>query len=207
MNLGQLVKYGAAAGGYAIRKRAPKVDGRLPTLGELEETIARVQADKPKVEVPVIEQTETSQQPDVATACVPCSIGHWSTCSGLLNEAMRFKEEGMSTEVVDRVNMCLDELNALERVDLTPEKLAESPPWERKIAETALHQSRKIRHALEQVQDVVELEKIAVETDTYRTQLGREWFQQRMENLNPEDREKVKAKAKEIIEERIAATE
>jgi len=32
-----------------------------------------------------------SRQVDIATACVPCALGHFSTSTGLLNEAVRFK--------------------------------------------------------------------------------------------------------------------
>jgi len=87
------------------------------------------------------EKTEGTQgkASEIATGCVPCAIGHFGTCSGLLNEAMRFaKSEGIeSSEVIDRVNMCLDELNSMERVDLRPEMIAELPEWEKELANRA----------------------------------------------------------------------
>ena len=46
---------------------------------------------------------------DIATGCVPCAIGHFGTCAGLLNEAMRFAlKDGLeSNEVLDRINKSL----------------------------------------------------------------------------------------------------
>ena len=43
----------------------------------------------------------------IETGCVPCAIGHLGTCSGLLNEAIRFAgKDGMdSEEVIDRVGL------------------------------------------------------------------------------------------------------
>jgi len=47
---------------------------------------------------------ETSQTNNIATACVPCALGHFSTSSGLLNECVRFMEDGITSNVIlDRV--------------------------------------------------------------------------------------------------------
>jgi len=103
---------------------------------------------------------DTSQAQEIATACVPCALGHFSTSSGLLNECVRFKEDGItSNEILDRVAKVLAEQNALERVDLTPEKLGRSPEWERKLAERALAESRRLRHILEGLESIEQLEK------------------------------------------------
>jgi len=118
----------------------------------------------------------------IATACIPCAIGHYGTCSGLLNEAMRFaKKEGIASgEVIDRMNMCLDDLNTMERVDLRPEKIADLPEWEKKLANKALNDSRSLRHGLESLGNVDDLEKLAARTQTTRNDIGREWFQQKL---------------------------
>jgi len=159
----------------------------------------------------------TSRQGDIATACVPCALGHFSTSTGLLNEAVRFKKEGMaSNEIVDRIGKVLEEQNTLERVDLTPERIQSSPPWERELAEEALQQSRSLRHRLEGLKNMEELQQAAADTAGYYRRLNREWYRRlfanlgadkaeaiasRVGTLGPEDRERVMKRAEELIEE------
>jgi len=120
---------------------------------------------------------ETSETQEIATACVPCALGHFSTSSGLLNECFRFKEGGITgNEILDRVAKVLAEQNALERVDLTPEKLQRSPDWEREIAERALDESRRLRHKLEGLETMEQLEEAAASTASYYMKLNREWY-------------------------------
>jgi intein/homing endonuclease len=128
-----------------------------------------------------------------------CSLGHVGTCSGLLNEATRFArgpEGAQSPEVIDRVNMCLDELNSLEREDLRPEKVTQLTGWERDLADKVLNASRATRHKLEDVTNINTrgLEQIASETQTVRQQIGREWFQNKIAGLTPADQESIKAR-------------
>jgi len=122
----------------------------------------------------------TPEKGDVATACVPCALGHFSLSAGLLNEAVRFKKDGMtSNEIIDRVAKVLEEQNTLERVDLTSENLQASPEWERDIAEEALLQSRSLRHRLETIETIEELEQAAADTTAYYRRLYREWWKRR----------------------------
>ena len=162
----------------------------------------------------------TEKQEDISTACVPCAMGHYGTCSGLLNEAMRFaKKEGIdSGEVIDRVNICMDELNAMERVDLRPELIVDLSSWEKELANKALTGSRSLRHSLESLGNVDDLERVAATTQTIRNEIGREWFKRRLskmskeekaeavekslgEGIGPEDKERIKRRAEELIEE------
>ena len=123
---------------------------------------------------------ETPQTQEIATACVPCALGHFSRSAGALEEAMRFKDQGItSNEILDRVGGVLKEQNTLERYDLTPEKLQRSPPWEREIAEKALFESRRVRHVLEGLESIEQLETVAAETAAFYRKLNREWFQKR----------------------------
>ena len=117
-----------------------------------------------------------------------CAIGHFGTCSGLLNEAMRFanKDGISSSEVIDRVNICLDELNALERVDLRPQLIINLPPWEKDLANKALVESRSTRHGLEKISTVEDLEKVTAETQEARQDIGRTWFKQKIERKDNE---------------------
>jgi len=126
---------------------------------------------------------ETSQE-DIATACVPCALGHFSRSAGSLEEAMRFKNEGItSNEIIDRVADVLKEQNALERYDLTPEKIASSPQWEREIAEEALDESRRLRHRLESLSSIDQVEQAAVAAASYYRKLNRQWFKGRFAHL------------------------
>jgi len=110
----------------------------------------------------------------------------------------------------------LEEQNALERVDLTPEKIRSSPEWERDIAEEALQQSRSLRHRLETIESIDELEQAAADTEIYYRKLNRTWWKRRFANLGGdkaelvaarvdrlslEDKERVKKRADELIEE------
>ena len=126
----------------------------------------------------------TIKEETVATACVPCALGHFSTSAGTLNEAVRFKEEGMaSNEILDRIAIVLKEQNTLERIDLTPEKIQKTPDWERGIAEEALTRSRNLRHRLETIETIEDLEQVAADTDGYYRTLHREWWQKRLARL------------------------
>ena len=139
----------------------------------------------------------------IAAGCVPCAIGHFGTCSGLLNEAMRFaKKDGMSSsEVIDRVNMCLDELNAMERVDLRPELIVNLPDWEKELANKSLTESRATRHGLEGLTTIDDLEKVAADTQTARTEVGRGWFKERLSRMPKEEKGKLVERAIEKLEE------
>lgn len=134
-----------------------------------------------------------SNKSQVATACVPCALGHFSTSAGLLNEAVRFKKEGMrSNEILDRIGKVLEEQNALERVDLAPGEIADiRNKWERSIAEEALEQSRGLRHKLESIEGIDELEKVAADTAKYYKKLNREWYKGRFAHLGKERTEVV----------------
>lgn len=160
------------------------------------------------------QEAETPKQEDIATACVPCALGHFSTSAGLLNEAVRFKSEGISSnEILDRIAKVLEEQNTLERVDLTQEKIQKTSLWEKALAEEALRQSRALRHSLESISTIEELEQIAADATGYYRKLNREWYKGRFAHLgkekveaiesrlSPEDKERIRKRAEEIIEE------
>lgn len=160
-----------------------------------------------EVEIQVEEDSGNGHKAtEVATGCVPCAIGHIGTCSGLLNEAMRFaKKDGMdSTEVIDRMGMCLDELNAMERVDLRPELTAELPEWEKTLANDALVASRGLRHGLEETKTVNELEKLAATTQAIRTRIGRGWFKQKLGRMSTQEKEQLHKRVMDKIEDMVS---
>jgi len=169
--------------------------------------VATVEQESPTMEevsVPISEKAT-----DIKTGCVPCSIGHLGTCSGLINEGMRFaRKDGIqSDEVISRVNMCLDELNALERVDLRPELIHGLPDWEKTLAEQSLSLSRTLRHDLEGLSSVSQLEAVAAKTQTKRQEIGQSWFKQRLSLMSPEQRGEVEKVLRKRVEERAAANE
>jgi len=186
---------------FAATMTAPQTTNRAP----LEQ--------KPTPTIP--QELETApRQEDIATACVPCAIGHYAGAAKLLNEAFRFRDDGIeSNQVVDDIAGAIGELNAMERVDLTPEKLQNSSSWERSIADEALKESRKLRHRLEGISSMEELEKAAADTESYYKKLNRQWYKGRFahlgrekveaieKRLSPEDKERIKKSANEIIEE------
>lgn len=118
----------------------------------------------------------------VKSACVPCAIGHFSTSARLLNEAVRFKADGLSSpQVLDDIAASLGEQNALERIDLTPEKIRHLPDWEQAMAQEALDRSRELRHKLETVKSMDELQELAADTEEFYKYLNREWQMRRID--------------------------
>ncbi|MBA7506118.1 hypothetical protein ES706_04798 [subsurface metagenome] len=148
-----------------------KDQGPPETTNELSRNIPQ---EKPSEEIPR----------DIATACVNCAIGHFSGAAKLLNEAFRFRDDGIeSDQVLDDIAGAIGELNAMERVDLTPERLQKTPGWERTIAEEALRESRKLRHRLEGISSIEDIEKAAADTEGYYKRLNRQWYRGRFAHL------------------------
>jgi len=149
--------------------------------------------------LPAAKPPLTEPAEDIATGCLPCAVSHFSTSAGLLNEAVRFKGEGMaSNEILDRIAGAIEEQNSLERVDLSPVKTQHLPEWERPIAEEALKQSRQLRHNLEAIQGVDQLEQIAADTKRYYIKLNRQWYKGRFSHLG---KERVEAIEKRLSSE------
>ncbi|MBA7614698.1 hypothetical protein ES703_21967 [subsurface metagenome] len=148
------------------------------------------------------EAPESPPRQAVAIACVPCALGHFSTSAGLLNEVVRFEKEGItSNEVLDRIAKVLEEQNALERVDLTPEKIRDTPKWERELAEEALQQSRSLRHRLETLTTINELKELAADTGGYYRNLNRKWWKLRVTQTGKTEPELTLEDAKKMAAE------
>lgn len=177
-----------------IKNRSPK---RAVAI-EKRSALVAVAVDEPQEEI-----AEGNKASSIEAGCVPCAIGHLGTCTGVLNEAMRFaKKDGASSiDVIDRVNICLDELNALERVDLRSELIVNLSPWEKDLANDALIASRNMRHDLEAFSGTSDLERVTAKAQRTRQEIGRVWFQQRLANMSPEEKRKIAEKAIEKMEE------
>lgn len=169
--------------------------------------VAEIQAQAIAAEEPPDEepspQTEKATAP--ATGCISCALGHLGTCSGLLNEGMRFaRADGLaSEEVIERISMCQDELNTMERVDMRPEMIVDLVPWEKTLAEKALEESRNIRHKIQGLRTVDDLERLAANTQTKRMEIGRDYFRQTLGHMSAEDQEVIKQRVMDSIEELV----
>lgn len=89
-------------------------------------------------------------------SCLPCSSEHIGQAASLLKEAVRFavRDKGIrDEEVEDRVHDALLELNALERKDLTPEKIERMRPDEKELAVFYMNKSAEIRHKLNNIKE------------------------------------------------------
>jgi predicted nucleic acid-binding Zn-ribbon protein len=114
-----------------------------------------------------------------------------------MNEAVRFARgaDGMnSDEVLDRVSMCMNELNAMERVDLRPQMITQLPDWERDLAQQALNESRALRHELEALTDPVSLEDLAGRIQNTQQTIYRTWARRRIANMNSDEKAAMTAR-------------
>jgi hypothetical protein len=103
--------------------------------------------------LPIDEDAQDLPPEETGTACLACSKNHISTVSSALGEAVRFVRKGgiRHPEVIRRMRIALDELNIMERIDLSPERVARLQGKEREMAEWILDASRRIRHMLDDI--------------------------------------------------------
>jgi hypothetical protein len=211
---GEVINEGFDLLSYLVKRKEPAVTGELPTVQQLEAKFHEIYPEgavetAPKTDHAIIESEKEIQglsrgSHGVAegTACIPCSQDHLSTCSGLLAEALRFaRNDGVeSPEVISRIGLCRDELNAMERVDLRPELTSDLPEWEKNIANGVLTGSRDLRHDMAAISDAGDLEKVAGRAQSLRRDIGEQWLKGRIANMSPDEKAKVREKAQEILE-------
>ncbi len=105
----------------------------------------------------------------VSTACLSCSRSHLSTVGGALGEAIRFARgdpQGIThPEAQRRILLAEDEMNIMERIDLSADALAASPPEERQVAEEYLPRIRVLRQEIGDIDSFEKLEKVAVDSN------------------------------------------
>ena len=121
---------------------------------------------------PVISSDLTEEKIEAGVSCLPCSRDHFSTVSGALGEALRFaRKEGVQhNEVQRRLGMALDELNMLERIDLSAESIKGLEGEDKKLAEWGLNSARDLRHRITQIRDTSSLEDTTAEASNIRTE-------------------------------------
>lgn len=108
------------------------------------------------------EDVESTTVPK-GTACLPCCRDHLSVVSSALSEGMRFaRDKGVrDPEALRRIRIALDELNAMERIDLAPDETARLQGAEKDLADWTLVHSRAIRHAITAISDPDTMEQAA----------------------------------------------
>ena len=112
----------------------------------------------------------TSQLSAAGKACLPCGNDHLSLAAGSLSEAIRFARQGGIThpEVITRITLATDDLNAFERIDGSPEKVTKLPANEKSLMDDMMAASRNIRHHITDIRNPGDLEQVAALARRYR---------------------------------------
>jgi len=119
----------------------------------------------------------TKEKIEGGVACLACSSDHFSTASGMLNEALRFKNDGMGGwEIQRRLGIALDELNSMERGDLHADQIAMLSGREKEIADNALNNSRDLRHKINAIHSIKDLEDVSAKAANLRTKFMKDIF-------------------------------
>jgi len=181
-----------------IRRAADQIQPWPPSSGKY----AHPESTGSKEAPPPPAHAGTSQMSAAGKACIPCGGDHFSTVAGLLAEAMRFARTGgvEHEEVILRIGQSEDELNAFERVDGAPYKVADLPPDEKALMDEMMNASRQLRHQLSDITSVDDLEAVASDAMKTRIEFRSKIFQMALGRLTPEDKERVKKRAQAIIE-------
>ena len=214
MQESDLIKEGLGLAAWGISRRKIQVKGEIPGIEVLEAEFDRIYSPKhtPEIEElsnisekenqgqPVASQDESGEIKQKGTACIPCSVSHLTACVGELNEAVRFAREDVgSLEVTKRVDHCLSEITACERIDLAPENVVNLSPTEKAIANNLATEIREIRHGLEWYKSKEELEELAAKTAELQHSVSHEWVKARLSNMSPEEKARISQKAQEIL--------
>jgi hypothetical protein len=85
-----------------------------------------------------------------------------------------------SSEVQSRLALCVDELNAWERIDASPEKITASSPAEKEFMAKWLPRGRELRHMVNDVRVMEELEAAAAQAKIWSQEA-----RQDMQKLSP----------------------
>ena len=139
---------------------------------EYEQMIDKVYGNKDKAVETNTNRIRIIDEIREGTACLACSKNHISTVSAALNEAMRFaRSDGIKhPEVIRRIGIALDELNIMERIDLSSDKIHGMAGRDKELAVWILNNSRELRHMLDAVKTVEDLETAASYASTFRNE-------------------------------------
>jgi hypothetical protein len=192
----------------AIRNRDILFRSNRPSIEVDEESAMPIESvhSEGDIEQEEQEQSADSQSISKGTACIPCVNDHLSTCAGLVSdESVRMaRRNGIDDdEVVHRILRCSNQLNAMEREDLSVEKISALPDWEKGIAVYAQNEAADIRHKLNNISTVEDLEDVAGQITEARDKIGKEWFRGRINNMSPSEKAKVRERAEEILDREL----
>lgn len=206
-----------------LRAELERLVPQMPELPDIPEEVIRALESAPRKQLPpapqehvpaedapreVIQIEAEPERQGIGVACIPCTVSHIATCGGLLNEAVRFARTDIaSDEVGQRIDQCLAEIAAAERVDLAPENVVSLPEAEKGIAHDAAKRLRDIRHILEWYETPDQLEQAAAEMSKLQHDTGKAWRQARLSRLSPEQQEQLIETAKETAQKLLAAEE
>lgn len=186
--------------GIVIQETGRLVTGLLNIPRIKHPPVVEAKSDTPPQQ-PVIQEYDPSEKIKKGVACLPCTNSHLLTCRGLLDEAHRMSHAGINMDGLERVDQCLGEIAAAERVDLAPANIAQLPTEEQVIARHAAEELRNIRHDLEGVTDPAVLERAAAKTTELQKHVATEYMRIRLAQMSPEDKEKFNKKLKQAIRE------
>jgi len=166
-----LINEGIKIGAYFIRNRKPKITTSIPTIQDLEERLKEVSGPEIPEQLPgstleiTTEGVSIKAGAEKGTACNICTMEHFNVTSGALAEALRFAQnEGLgSKEAIRRIRQASQELNMAERIDLAPEEVTKLPEDEKEVAHWALPQSRNLRHSINSMITIEDLEKASAQ--------------------------------------------
>lgn len=130
-----------------------------------------------------------------------CTNSHLLTCRGLLDEAHRMSHDGLTTDSMERVDQCLGEIAAAERIDLAPANIAKLPTDEQEIARHAAKEMRNIRHDLEGLSDPRVLESAAARTTELQKHVSKEYVKVRLSKMGPAARAEFDKRLREKIDQ------
>jgi len=141
------------------------VVGSTPTLAKIEYS-----AKSPYSQISKPDYSGASQISAAGKGCIPCGNDHFSTAAAALSESIRFARTGgiEHPEVVSRITLAVDELNAFERIDGAPEKVDKLPPVEKKMMDDMMTASRAVRHLITDIKTLEDLEKTTAVARRYR---------------------------------------
>lgn len=148
-------------------------------------------------------EVERNEEEEIqeGVACIPCTNSHLLTCRGLLDEAHRMSHDGLTPDGLARVDQCLGEIAAAERIDLAPVNIAKLPEVPKKIAHYAAKEIRNIRHDLEGLNSPEVLEQAAAKTAALQQYVTREFMKYRIQQMTPEERSELKVRMEQKLRE------
>jgi len=173
----------------AHAKRMAIYDKYMPSGAQPEQVVIETSApvlDKPE-EPKQLPVRATATGAPIATSCIACSRSHMATIAGALEESIRFARTNGITdpEVLLRIDAAEKEINIMERIDLSPEAIQNSPEKDKEMARQFLPKIRKLRQDIGQIASVDHLEEAASEASILTHEFRLRQMEMNGANLNP----------------------